>query len=260
MSVKAKMSRRAFSRGTAPAVAQVPAGYSWETPPAPISAANIKEMVTTEVVIVGAGASGVCAALSAQLAGAKTVMLQKGPGVMTHGGFIGVIGSRLQKDAGVEIDANALINELMLWSGNKPNARLIRLWADRSGETMDWMLDMADPAEIQSFLLQTPAGPSWNKAPCAIGFAYKGAIDEKGMMGMVMEIEKRCVKASVDIRYNTPAVQLIREGKGRVTGVVARTEEGEYKQLNAKGRGALHRGLRDHPPRWWQNTAPGLPV
>lgn len=215
-----------------PAATETPAKYSWENPPPPISPNDIKEAVQAEVVVVGAGASGVCAALSAQQAGAKTVMLQKGAGVMTHGVGIGVIGSRLQKNAGVEIDDNALLNEIMLWSGNKPNFSLLKLWAERSGETMDWILDITEATGIKALLLQTPSGPSMNRAPCSIIIVGKGRPD-MAMVGVAAAIVKNCVKAGVDIHYDTPAVQLIRERKGRVTGVIGRTKEGEYKRFNA---------------------------
>ena len=37
----------------------------------------------------------------------------------------------------------------------------------------------------------------------------------------------------VDIRFETPAARLLREGKGRVTGVIAQTSSGDYVCFNA---------------------------
>ena len=39
---------------------------------------------------------------------------------------------------------------------------------------------------------------------------------------------KKAQEMGVDIRYNIPLVQLLREEKGRVTGAIAQNEKGEY--------------------------------
>ena len=51
---------------------------SFEVPPPPIPPRDIKEKITTDVVVVGAGISGLTAAISAAEAGAKTILLEKG--------------------------------------------------------------------------------------------------------------------------------------------------------------------------------------
>ncbi len=52
---------------------------SFEIPPPPVPARDIKEKITTDVVVVGAGIAGLTAALSAVEAGAKAIQLEKGP-------------------------------------------------------------------------------------------------------------------------------------------------------------------------------------
>lgn len=47
-------------------------------------------------------------------------------------------------------------------------------------------------------------------------------------------LETSARKFGVDIRLKTPAVQLVREGKGRVTGVIAKNENGSYIKFNAR--------------------------
>ena len=46
-------------------------------------------------------------------------------------------------------------------------------------------------------------------------------------------VQNQALKLGVDIRYQTPAVQLIREQNGRVTGVIARDKAGNYVKFNA---------------------------
>jgi fumarate reductase flavoprotein subunit len=47
-------------------------------------------------------------------------------------------------------------------------------------------------------------------------------------------VQNHALKIGVDIRYQTPAVQLIRQQNGRVTGVIARDKAGNYVQFNAR--------------------------
>jgi fumarate reductase flavoprotein subunit len=52
---------------------------SFEVPPPPIPEKDIKEKMTADVVVLGAGIAGLTTALSAAEAGAKTILLEKGP-------------------------------------------------------------------------------------------------------------------------------------------------------------------------------------
>ena len=74
----------------------VPKKASIEVPP-PILTKDIKEMVTADVVVVGAGVAGLSAALSAAEAGAKTVALEKLPSSNYRGGWNAAIDDRLLK-------------------------------------------------------------------------------------------------------------------------------------------------------------------
>src|SRR4030042_6150428 len=103
---------------------------SFEIEASPILPEEIKDTFTTDVVVVGAGTSGKAAALSAAEAGARVIQIDKHTTYRWSGGLIAAIDSRLQRKLGVEVDKDEIILELMKWGGNKPDLRLIRLWAD----------------------------------------------------------------------------------------------------------------------------------
>jgi fumarate reductase flavoprotein subunit len=209
-------------------------------PQTPVPTSEIKETYNTEVVVVGAGCSGKSAALSAVQAGAKVIQIDKHTTYRWGGGMIGAIDSRLQKKLGVKVDKDEVCLELMKWCGNKPDQRLYRVWADNSGAIMDWLMDITDAAGIKTLPAQWPRRPDYHPEteyykdfPVAHihsdgkfrGLCHKLALDI---------VQDLAVKAGVDLRYQTPAVQLIRQGNGRGTGVIAQNQGGNFVQFNAR--------------------------
>jgi fumarate reductase flavoprotein subunit len=122
----------------------------FKIPVKPVPAEDIKETFNTDVVVAGAGTSGKAAALSAAQAGAKVIQIDKHVTFRWGGGMIGAINSRLQKKLGIKIDKDEVCLQLMKWGGNKPDQKLYRVWADRSGEVMDWMMYLTEADGIKT--------------------------------------------------------------------------------------------------------------
>lgn len=207
--------------------------YSFEIPPEQVPAACIKETVTSDVVVVGSGFSGLSAALSAAEAGASVTLLEM-MGVPTgHGKDNAAIGSRLQKKLGIEIDSDEVILNLMKYAGNKPDQRLIRMWAEESGGSMDWLLDYTDAAGLNVRIDQYPPPPSFSNADEYYPQYHVTHTFDTQML-VVKCLKDNVLQKGVDIRFNTRARQLIRTGKGGVTGVMAQKKNGDYIRFNAE--------------------------
>ena len=122
--------------------------WTYELPSSPIPADEIKTSFAADVIVVGAGASGKAAALSAAQAGARVIQINRHTTFRYSGGLIAAIDSRLQKSLGVHVDKDDACLQLMRHAGNKPDQRLIRLWADHSGAVIDWLMDFTDCREF----------------------------------------------------------------------------------------------------------------
>jgi fumarate reductase flavoprotein subunit len=197
----------------------------------PVSAvpeSDIKETVTADVVIVGAGLAGACAAVSAAEAGADTVVLEKGLTTMAHGTDNGVIGSSLQRELGIEVDKAQLVTELMRWASFRIDQRLVTLWADRGGQVMDWLLDLAAAAGLSVEVESNPWTGEWTALYSSV-HRFEG-----GNRALLSMLEGKALELGAQINYNTPAVQLLSKQDGRVSGVIAATPEGDYRQFNSK--------------------------
>jgi fumarate reductase flavoprotein subunit len=218
--------------------------WSFEVPPPPIPAKDIKETFAADIIVVGAGASGKAAALTAAESGASVIQIDKYKTFRYSGGHIAAIDSRVQKKLGIKINKDDVCLQLMRYMDNRPNQRLLRLWADNSGAVMDWLLDILEPLGIETVIYQWP-WPDWydwkkEQHPYFPVCHYqikpgtKGTIFDLDHSLLLSAMQDRAIKLGVDIRYQTRAVQLIRKGNGRVTGVIARDKDGNYLQFNAR--------------------------
>jgi fumarate reductase flavoprotein subunit len=205
--------------------------YNFEITPDPIPSSDIKKYIDAEVVVVGAGIAGLSAALSAAEAGAKTILLEKMATVQARGHDNAFIDSRLQAKLGIEIDKDEIILNLMKYGANKPDQRLIRMWAEGSGKTADWLMDMTDAAGIEVIIKQYPPPPAFNNTTeyypqYHVTHHYHS---ERPVAKCLLD---NAIRKGVVTYFKTRAKQLLRKGKGRVTGVIAQNEVGEYLQFN----------------------------
>ncbi|MCJ7841754.1 FAD-dependent oxidoreductase [Lederbergia sp. NSJ-179] len=204
----------------------------WAIAPDPIKEAEISSSLNTEVLVVGAGNAGFFAAIAAAEKGAKTTLIERESHLSLIRTYIGGVKTKAQKRAGIEIDKYELVEEICRYASHRVDQRLIKLWADKSGEVIDWLeeeilkpngaylhaeSDTGNPNDFYK------AYPTQHDAQTdADGFSFAPCLEDKAY------------KLGVDIRYNTPMVQLIRsKSDERITGVIAKDEDGNYIKINA---------------------------
>jgi fumarate reductase flavoprotein subunit len=195
---------------------------SWEIAPAPIPAGEIKNTVSTEVVVIGAGIAGIVTALSAAEGGAKVVVVEKMKKFSARGFDIAAVDSRIQKKAGIKIDVPAAIRSLIKNCDKQVNEEFYWIWTRHSGQVLDWVLDQGAPAGLHAKLSAVQyKGPNYFEYPVTHHILGGPNEKEAAVSDLVAVFEKNAKAKGVDFRYSTPAVRLIREGKGPVTGVIA---------------------------------------
>ena len=223
-------------RGESIKRAAVSENASIDVRPPSIPAKDIKETIFADVVVVGSGIAGLTAALSAAEAGARTVLLEKSPTFNNRGLHNAAIASRLQKQTGIEVDRDQIICTIMEFAAYRSDQRLVTLWADNCDKVMDWLLDMAEVAKIEVVLDPTTKPWYFPNYPIIHVFLPK---HQESLAQMLLD---NAQGLGVKTRFETPAVRLLREGKGRVTGVIAQTPKGDYVQFNASKAVALCTG------------------
>ena len=149
-----KITRRQFLKRAAAGTAAVAAGSL--IPQSPVSAKGkpTKWDKEADVVVIGAGATGLPAAIVAQEAGANVILIEAafdiGGHAITSGGNIPLGGgTSAQKKADINDSPDLLFQDLTDWSIVQPNGfpdyryndrEIIRAFADNSAPTFEWLV------------------------------------------------------------------------------------------------------------------------
>jgi len=177
-----------------------------------------------DVVVVGSGAAGLAAAIEASEAGAKVAVLEKLPMVggstLLSGGYVYGTGSSIQKEKGIKDSPDALAAYWSERAEGVANADQIKLVAEKSGETIDWLVGMG-----VKFPTLVPTGTS--PVP-------RGHQTADGGQGLIAPVKAYADSKKVEFFMETSATKLLTNGKGRVTGVAAKGKDGKAVQFNAK--------------------------
>lgn len=225
---------------------------------------DFAETMECDMVVCGGGLAGVSAALSGSENGLNVVLLEKSGQFVGRGAQLGAIGSRVQREAGSEeVDPEAFVNDGVYSMGNRVDRRVWARYAAFSGQAADWLVeqvgDACGPWKADSMQTVVNNGvPFWASTiqPAKMAGSIAPAVGEL--------IQQR----GVDVRFETPAVQLVQEGDA-VVGVVAKDASGNYLRFNASKGVVLATGgyennwdmlCRNMEPRdlavgTWRNTA-----
>ena len=212
------------------------AGHSREGLPsflaAPEPITDIADTKDFDVVIVGAGASGVPAAITAREAGATVALIQKEATAISQGNTATGILLDTSDEAGVE----AVVSRLLKDHQYRGKREQVELWAKNSGEAIKWVLDLAtaEGAQVSDTTMKwTAAIKEVNGYPMdylSIDFGPKPYNTGNGMRVLA----DYAAAQGVEIFYNTEAKQLVGDAAG-VTGVIAEGPDGTVQFNASKG-------------------------
>ena len=181
----------------------------------------------TDLLIIGAGGSGLTAGNSALEAGVKNVtilekMAYAGGATSNAGGVDGGM-SKLQEELGLTGDSYDQIYEDIMASGDYHDEELVRLFADNMGSTLDWMID------VEELPFNDRYGSDFPEHTVQRFFVCEG-----GMGNAMALLAENFVEKGGNLVYNTRATELTVDENGAVTGAVAEDIDGNTIYYTAK--------------------------
>ena len=193
-----------------------------------IAEKDIASTVTTNILVIGCGTGGMFAVASAAENGEKVIGIDRfstGTGIRED---LGAIDSRYQKAEGTKIDKFDFIAMATRYAGGHVKQELIRLWADNSGETINWLGDRLEPVGIK---LMNEVGDTVETR--YKDFAIGHSPQKMGKVTLNNVLHDYAVKKGARFDYNTTMVKLEKKN-GRVTGCIAKNGDGKYVRYIAK--------------------------
>ena len=218
--------------------------HPWLAEPPPIPTLISEE--TCDIVVLGAGISGVAATEAASANGASVICCEKFETFTAHGIDVGSVGTSVQLEQGINIDKALTARLLHEWGQAQANYFLLRTYTERSGAVMDHYIEMARQNGLRVYINdEMTARVDWDKLEdkykqfqTAHVFELTDACKlkpRKWNVGYLIEtIFDAARRNGASFRFNTEAVQLITENSA-VTGVFTRDAEGYHKITARRG-------------------------
>ncbi len=214
-------------------------GVDWLGSAPEIASADIKETTETDVLVVGAGMSGIMAGGTLAELGAKFMIVEKGAEAAATHYDMGAIHSRWQKEQNLDFDENRWINEHARYASFKNDQSVLRTWIENSGATVEWIADTYTKHFGQESVVEVDVendnagGTSYFMPPECHHVSNPGFVNEKGKTEHVKAMEQVIKNDGGEVLYSHDLVKLVQDSDGAVTGAIFKVEGG-YKQINAK--------------------------
>ena len=190
-----------------------------------------------DVVVVGCGGAGVCAAISAREAGAETFVLERGSGLSGTTTIAGGMlylggGTRPQLANGFEDTPQAMFDYLIA-NTPEPDAEKIRLYCDESVAHFDWLVAHDVPFSDGYYAPKHHTPPSLNclswsgnekawpiaKAAKPAPRGHKVEHESEGGALLVQRLAATAERVGVRFQYDARVTHLVQDGDGGVIGV-----------------------------------------
>ena len=177
------------------------------------------------VVVIGAGACGLCAALAVKEMGTEVIVLERdstplGTTAMSTGLIPGA-NTKLQKAAGIEDSIELFTNDIIKKSKHQTDPDIAHTLATESAQTIEWLIEKYDiPLSlVDSFLYPGHSVMRMHGTPNRTG---------NELMGSLCNAAE---KAEIDILTNSLVTDLYSDEENKVIGVKITREDGTSEDI-----------------------------
>ena len=196
--------------------------------PLVVKAKGGEKTLTTDMVVVGGGGSGMSATIRGRMNGLDVILVEKMPYIggaaAISGGQVVAQGSKLQKAFGSTEDSpESMIKDFMANGHNLNDPAKISLYAHNVGATIDWLHEKVGVKFIP------------NDLPFLAEYSHRRALEfQGGAKTMAQHLREVIAGNGAQVYYSTRVNKLLTDETGRVVGVEATDDNGVKYTIKAK--------------------------
>ena len=238
--MKAAKSCYAQAKGEAVvASVQLPTGdeNDWLGTEPDIDEAAITETWDTDIVIVGAGNGGMCAAAYAAQNGLDFRIIEQNSSVMETRHWYGTIdSSEAQKKGIAPVDRAELLSEISRYASGKCDQRVVKTWINESAAMHDFMRSILEDKYgwVCDFTSGTEA--AWPAENAEHNTDYLFPVEEHNYMASEREsglarnelLLQYIQELGYGVDFKTSLAKLEKNAEGRITGVIAQNMDDDH--------------------------------
>jgi fumarate reductase flavoprotein subunit len=181
-----------------------------------------------DVLVVGAGACGLAAAIAAHDAGAGVVVIEKrerpGGNSSLSTGSVPAAGTRFQREAGIADSVEVFLADLVRTGGPSDCPELVRRLVETSAATVEWLVDCVG-ARMALVTAYKHVGHSVPRLHAPVSRRGQDLVDD-----LLVAVESRGIALAV----GNGATGLVADETGGVGGVDIETASGERQRVTAR--------------------------
>lgn len=207
----------------------------------------------TDVIVVAAGLSGLAASIAAAENGVRVMTFEKSN---TTGGAANMgmgplgVGSRIQREHMISLTPGEAFRKHMYFTHYRVDARMVRDYYYKSGDTIDWLMDMG----VEFVGVQRAfSAPEATRAYSDGEFTWHvvkpeggGAPGPRCATAMTKKMTEKAKELGVEFYLETPVSKIIMED-GKAVGVMAKDKDGEEIEARANSVIIATGGFGDNP-------------
>jgi flavocytochrome c len=181
-------------------------------------------MESYDLIILGGGLAGMCAAVEAGEAGAHVLLLEKqdelGGSTVLSSGYMAFAGTDMQEKAGIVDSTKSLLDDMIEVGGGVNDQTLVDAYGQHQLETYTWLVEHG----VEFRTLEAVSGHS----------VPRGHIIDphQAIQSLYLRVKQL---TNVTILFNAPAKRLLKNDNGRIDRVLYEVEGEEHSAQASKG-------------------------